>query len=80
MLFDQFATMTQAAISGMGITLLPAFLFQDELDKGKLVQAIDLKAKNDGANYLCWPDAHSEQPSLVAFRNWNMSEAKLEKV
>jgi LysR family transcriptional regulator, glycine cleavage system transcriptional activator len=74
MLFDQFATATQAAISGLGVALLPVFLFQDELDSGKLVPALDLPAKSDGAYYLCWPEARSEHAPLAAFRSWLATE------
>lgn len=75
MLFDQFATVTQAAISGLGVALLPQFLFRDELDSGKLVPALDLPVKSEGAYYLCWPEARAEHPPLAAFRAWITAEA-----
>lgn len=74
MLFDQFATMTQAAISGMGVALLPAFLFADEFASGKLTAALDLPFKTFGAYYLCWPEANAAHPPLVAFRAWIAAE------
>jgi LysR family glycine cleavage system transcriptional activator len=70
MLFDQFATATQAAISGMGIALLPQFLFQPELDRGDLVMAVDCPMENDNAYYLSWPAERGDYPPLVAFRRW----------
>jgi LysR family glycine cleavage system transcriptional activator len=39
MLFDQFATMTQAAVHGLGLALLPTFLIDRELRDGLLVPA-----------------------------------------
>ena len=75
MLFDQFATMTQAAISGMGVALLPGFLFADEFASGKLTAALDLPFKTAGAYYLCWPEANAAHPPLVAFRAWIAAEA-----
>lgn len=79
MLFDQFATMTQAAISGMGVALLPGFLFHEEFASGKLVAALDLSLKTAGAYYLCWPDAHADHPPLVAFKDWITAEVHAEK-
>jgi LysR family transcriptional regulator, glycine cleavage system transcriptional activator len=70
MLFDQFATATQAAISGMGIALLPQFLFQTELDRGDLVMAVDRPMENDDAYYLAWPTERGDSPPLLAFRHW----------
>ncbi len=75
MLFDQFATMTQATISGLGVALLPAFLFQDEIADGKLVPALDLPMQSPGAYHLCWPQAQADHPPLVAFRDWIVAEA-----
>lgn len=74
MLFDQFATLAQAAIAGLGIALIPRFLFQDELTSGKLVAVLDLPIKSEGAYYLCWPDAHADHPPLIAFRSWITAE------
>ncbi len=80
MLFDQFATLAQAAVSGLGVALMPRFLFQDELRSGKLVPVLDLPVKSDGAYYLCWPDGQKDYPPLVAFRNWICAEAAGEAV
>jgi LysR family glycine cleavage system transcriptional activator len=79
MLFDQFATLAQAAVSGLGVALLPRFLFQDELDSGKLVAALDMPVKSNGAYYLCWPDALKDHPPLAAFRAWICDEAAADR-
>ena len=79
MLFDQFATITQAAISGLGVALLPQFLFQDELDSGKLVAALHIPVKSDGAYYLCWPEAQADHPPLSAFRAWISAETAADR-
>lgn len=41
MLIDQFSVAKQAAVSGLGVALLPTFLFQGELERGDLVSAVD---------------------------------------
>ena len=37
MLFDQFATMTQGAIHGLGVALIPLFLIERDLAEGRLI-------------------------------------------
>jgi LysR family glycine cleavage system transcriptional activator len=74
MLLDQFATASQAAISGLGIALLPEFLIEEELSAGKLVRALDLPMKSAEAYYLVWPTDRASHPPLVAFREWLLLE------
>lgn len=76
MLFDQFATAAQAAISGLGLALLPEFLIQDELERGDLVRALDLPMQSTEQYYLAWPANRSAYPPLVAFRQWIVQEAQ----
>lgn len=79
MLFDQFATATQAAIAGLGVALLPRFLFEEELASGKLVTALDLPLRSDAAYYLVWPSARETYPPLVAFRDWLVAETAADR-
>lgn len=70
MLFDQFATMTQAAIHGLGIALLPAFLIEDDLAAGRLVPAWAARARSMGSYYLVWSKDLPPRPPLLSFRAW----------
>jgi len=76
MLFDQFATVAQVARAGLGVALLPTFLIEEELRMGQLVTALDLPMKNAEAYYLVWPEERATHPTLVAFRDWIMTETK----
>lgn len=76
MLFDQFAMAAQAAISGLGLALLPEFLIRDELARGDLVKALDLPMQSTEQYYLAWPADRSAYPPLVAFRQWIVQEAQ----
>lgn len=72
--FDQFATMAQAAIHGLGLALLPDFLVQDDLRDGRLVRVFDAAATSHGAYRLVWPAGRGVYPPLAAFRDWITAE------
>ncbi|WP_439406539.1 LysR substrate-binding domain-containing protein [Bradyrhizobium sp. DASA03076] len=74
MYFDQFATVAQAAMVGVGVALLPTFLIQEELASGNLVLALDLPMQSAERYYLVWPPERSTHPPLVAFREWLLAE------
>ncbi|MDO9526556.1 MAG: LysR family transcriptional regulator [Gemmobacter sp.] len=80
MLFDQFAPMTQAAIHGLGIALLPEFLAQPEIDDGRLVVACGKPFTGVGSYWLVWPVSRSEHPPLHAFRAWIEAETRALRV
>ncbi len=70
MLFDQFATAAQAAMSGMGVALLPEFLIKDELEHGVLVRACEATLRSSSRYYLCWPLENGKYGPLQAFSGW----------
>lgn len=74
MVFDQFATVAQAAIAGVGVALLPTFLIKDELASRKLVRAINLPMESPERYYLVWPAERATYPPLLAFREWLVAE------
>lgn len=77
MQFDQFATMAQAAQAGLGVALLPRFLFQQELAYKDLVPALGgmADAASADAYYLAWPIGRSEYPPLKVFKQWLAQQA-----
>ncbi|NTG48146.1 LysR family transcriptional regulator [Agrobacterium rhizogenes] len=74
MLFDQFATAAQAAISGLGVALLPTFLIQEELKRGELVAASPNELESDERYYLACPFERLAYPPLVRFREWIVNQ------
>jgi LysR family transcriptional regulator, glycine cleavage system transcriptional activator len=70
MVFDQFATMIQGAIHGLGVALLPLFLVEEPMAAGKLVPAWSHLGKGMGSYYLTWPSDMPARAPLVAFRDW----------
>ena len=74
MLFDQFISLIEAAVAGVGLALLPVFLIRSELERGTLVPALDLPMESPGAYYLVWPEERGGYGPLVAFREWLLAE------
>ncbi|MDX1780191.1 MAG: LysR family transcriptional regulator [Thalassovita sp.] len=77
-LFDQFSTILQAAVHGLGVALLPDYLVQQDLENGKLVVAYGGPTRPLGAYYLVWPTEKSSDRSLKTFRDWLVSQAEEE--
>lgn len=69
MLFDQFATMQQGAIHGLGAALLPTFLIAEDLRTGRLA-AIGPALRSAGSYWLVWPKDTPPRPAFAAFRAW----------
>jgi len=70
MVFDQFATMGQAAVHGLGVALLPLFLIGDALKTGRLIPAWPAQGRGLGSYYLTWPREVAPRAPLTAFRDW----------
>lgn len=74
MMVDQFSMMIQAAISGIGIALLPDYIAQAEIAEGRL-QALHRQAvPMRGAYWMVWPGEKSDVPPLAALRGWLETE------
>ena len=67
---EHFSLVTHAAIGGLGVALIPAFLIQGELDRGDLVVAIDRPLLSTKAYYLIYPKYKAEHKALRTFRGW----------
>lgn len=72
---DQFSLMIQAAVSGLGIALLPDYLAQAEIAEGRLVPILRQAVAGHGAYWLAWPEHLSRAQPLVAFRKWISQQA-----
>lgn len=65
MLFDQFATLAEAAVLGFGLALLPRPMAEAEFQRGRLVPAFDRYAPTQGRYALVWPEARPPSPALA---------------
>jgi DNA-binding transcriptional LysR family regulator len=70
MMFDQFATMQQAAIHGMGAALLPVYLITRDLAEGRLVPLFGPPIRALGSYYLVWPKDRPKRAPLTSFITW----------
>ncbi|WP_372884488.1 LysR family transcriptional regulator [Shimia sp.] len=68
--FDQFATMLKAAEFGAGAALMPRYLVQGHLERGRLVTLPGAARTSLGAYYLVWPESLSDYPPVRALRDW----------
>ncbi|MCE0504757.1 MULTISPECIES: LysR substrate-binding domain-containing protein [unclassified Roseivivax] len=68
--FDQFTTILEAALHGLGVALLPDYLSEEDRARGRLVLAAEAEPASLGAYHLAWPDSRPVTPALAAFRDW----------
>lgn len=69
-IYDQFSTITQAALHGLGVALLPDYLAEQDLATGRLVRAWGGPTQSPGAYHLVWPVEKSRDAALTKFRDW----------
>ena len=70
MLFDQFASMIQAAVHGLGAALVPTYLVEQELKEGKLVELANAEPVSIGSYFFVWPAGHDAYQPRVQFESW----------
>jgi LysR family transcriptional regulator, glycine cleavage system transcriptional activator len=76
--FSDGAMAIQAAVSGQGVALGSRALVRDHLQAGRLVRPFELSLVTDFAYYISCAKKRAEEPDLVAFRRWILSEAQRE--
>lgn len=69
-----------AAVAGLGVVLLPAFMAQDALDTGKLRRLSKRQWRASRGYYLVYPPESAELKPLKVFRDWLLAQAASEQV
>ena len=72
---ELFSMLTEAAIQGLGVALIPQFLIEDELARGLLRPLVHHAYLSDRSYYLIVPERKAENPSLQAFGDWLAAQA-----
>jgi LysR family glycine cleavage system transcriptional activator len=67
---ELFSMLTEAAVHGLGAALIPRMLIEEELADGKLVALVDGDFASGRSYSLIYPEHKSENPALIAFRDW----------
>ena len=75
--FSDGALVIQAALSGQGVALGSKALALEHLAAGRLVRPFQLSLVTDFAYYIVCAKSRAEDPDLLAFRRWVLSEAQL---
>lgn len=75
---DQFSTITQAALHGLGVALMPDYLVEQDVATGRLMALHPAPTETRGAYYLVWPTSKAQMSALVKFRDWLETKAQPE--
>lgn len=74
MVLEQFSMVTQAAVAGLGVAILPHFLINTELERGELEILINVPLKNSAGYYLITPKTHTSYAPVNALKTWLLEQ------
>ena len=70
MVFEEIAAVAQAAAAGLGVSLLPRFLVEGELERGELAVVFERPLRSSFGYYLVTPRDRVGYAPVAAFREW----------
>ena len=71
--FAQYSAVIQAAVSGLGVALVPRILVLEELGDASVVAPFGETIVVDQGHFLCFREDRADMPALSAFRSWILS-------
>lgn len=74
--FEHFYMITQAAIGGLGVALLPLMLVNDDITAGRLVIPFESVYRSREAYCLIYPASKRNDRKIELFRRWLIGEAQ----
>jgi LysR family glycine cleavage system transcriptional activator len=74
--FEQFNMLIEAAISGLGVALLPAYMIERELRYNLLEVALPAPMKTDSSYCVSVPNWKVSDPLILKFISWVAEEIK----
>ncbi|NTF45516.1 LysR family transcriptional regulator [Rhizobium rhizogenes] len=72
--FDQFSMIIAAAISGLGVALLPTYLIEEELQTGALLPLFELPMSTENSYYVVMPEKKQTNEIAMLFQDWLVSQ------
>lgn len=72
--FAQYSAVIQAAISGLGVALVPRVLVEEELERGSLLCPFDRTLAAGQGHFLCYRPDRAASPLLAAFKAWILAQ------
>jgi LysR family glycine cleavage system transcriptional activator len=78
--FDLVFMTVQAAIDGIGVAMGRTSYVEADIAKGRLVVPFKIALPADAGFYLVSPEATSDSPKLLAFRQWLVASAQSKTV
>lgn len=73
--YDFYSMLIRAAISGMGMALIPRCLITEELNSGVLVNPLDMGYESRAGYYFMCTEDKAKDPALGLFRSWLLEAA-----
>jgi LysR family transcriptional regulator, glycine cleavage system transcriptional activator len=73
--FDQFIMVAEAAKAGLGVALVPRFLFESEIARGELVVPFNRPYTGDHQYYFVYPQRNFANPIVIDFKDWLLKTA-----
>jgi len=77
--YAQASLALTAAMSGIGIALLPNYIARSATETGQLVRLSEIGWRADRSYFLRWPSKHSGAAALMRFEAWILSQAETEQ-
>lgn len=74
--YDQFSTIHQAVLAGLGVALMPRYLVEEDLARGVLICPYDGNGQVPQSYYLVWPKRDRIKPAVRKFRDWLAGQAE----
>lgn len=68
--FEHFFMIIEAAVQGLGFALIPHFLAEGEIRKGRLINPLNIEYETNYSYYLLYPKQNRKLEKVRVFNNW----------
>lgn len=68
--FEHFSMLIEAALTGMGVAVVPTVFVAGELESGRLAAPFGPAVPTGQGYYLVYPESRAQQPAVAKLRDW----------